>query len=425
MISDEKLYELYLTCNMQVCTDTRKIGAGQMFFALKGERFNANRFAVKALESGAYFAVVDEPVSDDERIILVDDVLGALQRLSTFHRRIIRPRLLAVGGSNGKTTTKELLVATLNRQYKVLATKGNFNNHIGVPLTLLELRKEHQIAIVEMGANKEGDIRELCQIAEPELGLITNIGKEHLEGFGDMEGVARAESELFEYLRTHEGHAFVNADDPWLQKMGDKLKNKTEYGEGDGRINMQATIPGIKFNYKGMEVRSSLMGPHNMQNIRATIAVCEFFRMEPSDIAAGISTYIPGNNRTQWVNTDRGNHVLLDAYNANPSSVEAIVQAFSELDGTKIVLLGDMFELGKWEREEHRKIASLCENLNLNDVCLIGKAFSNAAESKGNIHVFREKPDAAQWLATKKLSGVKVLIKGSRGMEMESLLDLF
>ena len=419
------LYPLYLECGMQVSTDTRQIGQGVMFFALKGENFNGNHFAAGALAQGAAYAVVDEGDSDDARIIRVDNVLEMLQALATLHRKTIKPRVLAIGGSNGKTTTKELVVAVLSKEYQILSTKGNFNNHIGLPLTLLQLRDAHQIAVLEMGANKAGDINELCAIAEPELGLLTNIGKEHLEGFGSIEGVAAAEGELFEYLFKTDGHAFVNCDDLWLKTMGERLKLKTEFGKAHSKFGNVQVTPQIQFTYHGQTLTSALMGEHNLQNIMAAIAIGEFFHISTEHICSGIAQYSPQNNRSQWVDTARGNKVLLDAYNANPSSVEAALKTFQSMPGDKVLVLGDMFELGAFEASEHQHIADLCASAPAKHVILVGKAFAACKNIAGHVHVYAEKADAVLAMKEAAFQGVTVLIKGSRGMKMEDLLELF
>lgn len=426
-MNTEALYNLFLNCGMQVSTDTRRIQPGAMFFALKGENFNGNAFALKAIELGAGSAVVDEDhgFGDDVRIVKVGDALKALQDLANLHRKLMGVRLLAIGGSNGKTTTKELIVSVLSGTYNVHFTQGNLNNHIGLPLTLLQLRRAHQIAVVEMGANKEGDIRELCDIAEPELGLITNIGKEHLEGFGSMEGVVRAESELFDYLVKHSGHAFVNADDSWLKNMAKRLSSKTVYGRQESSFSNEVLSPSIHFTYKDTLFSSPLMGEHNLQNIMAAVAVAEYFKVPLESIKNGIALYAPTNNRSQWVHTEKGNIVLLDAYNANPSSVEMALKVMASINGNKVVLLGDMFELGAHEAEEHQHIAGLCGELTQTDVILVGKAFDSIQAAFPNTKTFATKSEAEKYVSELNCLGKTVLIKGSRGMKMEDFLKYF
>lgn len=420
-----QLYSIYSECDYTVCTDTRNIIEGSVFFALKGANFNGNQFAARALELGARYAVVDEDVKGDECIIRVDNVLEALQQLATLHRRTLGTRMLGIAGSNGKTTTKELIVSVLAGELSTHYTFGNLNNHIGVPLTLLQLRPHHEVAVVELGANREKDIEELCVIAEPDLGIITNIGKEHLQGFGSIEGVARAEGELFDYLLRHNGHAFVNEDDEWLLKMSSRLKNKTGYSIHNKDFLDLAVVPDIRFRYAGEHIHSVLMGEHNLQNIAAAIAVGEYFKVTPHHIKKGIESYEPKNNRSQLINTDRGNTVLLDAYNANPSSVEMALKTFSKMHGEKIALLGDMFELGDHEAEEHQHIADICSGLGFSKVYLVGEAFSKVNSGDPAVFKYKRKEDALQEVHHAEFRKVAVLIKGSRGMRMEDFIKEF
>ena len=422
-ISD--IYQIYLSSGMNVSTDTRKLGNGEMFFALKGDNFNGNLFAEQALQNGASYAVVDEGDFENARIIMVEDVLTCLQDLAKLHRQTLKTRVLGIGGSNGKTSTKELVVSVLSTEYNVHYTHGNLNNHIGLPLTLLQLRNEHQIAVIEMGANKAGDIQELCGIAEPELALITNIGKEHLLGFGDIQGVAKAEGELFDYISDNGGFAFVNSDDAFLKEMGAGVNNKVEYGMNGSKLLNLSIVPDIRFQYKEQNIHSPLMGLHNVQNILACIAVAEFFHLSAQQIKQGIERYAPQNNRSQWVQGENNNKILLDAYNANPSSVEMALKTFKEMQGDKMVLLGDMFELGAHEAQEHQAILNLCEELNFNSVVLIGEAFYKTITKSKNIHLFQTKSEARQFISEHVRENLSVLIKGSRGMKMEDLIDLF
>jgi len=420
-----EIYQIYLNCGMNVSTDTRKLGNGEIFFALKGDNFNGNLFAEQALQNGASYAIVDEGDSENVRIIKVEDVLKCLQELAKLHRQTLKTRVLGIGGSNGKTSTKELVVSVLSTEYNVHYTHGNLNNHIGLPITLLQLRNEHQIAVIEMGANKAGDIQELCSIAEPELALVTNIGKEHLLGFGDIQGVAKAEGELFDFISDNGGFAFVNSDDEFLREMGADISNKIEYGMRDSKLLNLVIVPDISFQYKEQNIHSPLMGLHNVQNILACIAVAEFFHLSPEQIKQGIERYAPQNNRSQWIHGKNNNKILLDAYNANPSSVEMALKTFNEMQGDKMVLLGDMFELGAHEAKEHQAISELCAELNFNNVLLIGDAFCKVATKSNNIHLFRTKVEARQFISEQKNENLSVLIKGSRGMKMEDFIDLF
>lgn len=421
----ESIYRIFLECGMNISTDTRKIEPGCMFFSLKGENFNGNLFAEKALDSGAKYAVVDEKTADNERLILVEDALKALQNLASYHRDKMNAKVIGIGGSNGKTTTKELMLSVMSVRYATHCTQGNLNNHIGVPLTLLKLREEHEISIIELGTNRIGDVKELCEIAKPDFGLITNIGKEHLEGFGSIEGVARAESELFDFLLANNGHAFVNMDDVWLSAMSTRLINKTEYGMSFFSDKKPSVIPEIEFEFRGLKIHSVLPGIHNLQNIMAVLSVAEYFRMEANEIKQGIERYKPSNNRSQIINTERGNVVILDAYNANPSSVEMALKTISGMEGKKFILLGDMFELGDHEASEHQNISDLCSEIDDVNIVLVGNAFAKTRGNDDVIHRFNSKEDARNYIQQLKVAGCTVLIKGSRGMKMEDLLNEF
>jgi UDP-N-acetylmuramoyl-tripeptide--D-alanyl-D-alanine ligase len=422
-----KLYDLFKACHQNIFTDTRQIKEGAIFFALKGEKFNGNLFAMNAINQGAAFAVVDENVGEDERLILVDDVLKTLQILATYHRQNLQVKIIGIGGSNGKTTTKELLHLVLSKKYNTYATEGNFNNHIGVPLTLLKIKPEHEMVIVELGANKEGDIKELCEIAEPDFGVITNIGKEHLEGFGSIEGVAKAESELFDYLIKSNGFAFVNQDDVWLNNMSKRLQQFQSYSTQNEAIKDLLVVPTIQFEYKAQQFESNLPGFHNLQNIIAAIAIGEFFEVPYLQISEAIKSYSPKNNRSQFIETIKGNVILLDAYNANPSSVEMALMTFNEMKGNqKIIILGDMFELGDQEYVEHQNIVDLCGNqYDFQTSIFVGKAFSKCSSNSIKNLFFKEKIDAMNFVNLQNYRDSKILIKGSRGMKMEDFKDCF
>jgi UDP-N-acetylmuramoyl-tripeptide--D-alanyl-D-alanine ligase len=423
----DKLYDLFKACHQNIFTDTRQLKEGAIFFALKGENFNGNLFAMNAINQGAAYAVVDEQVGEDGRLILVDDVLKTLQNLATYHRQLQQVKIIGIGGSNGKTTTKELLHLVLSQKFNTYATEGNFNNHIGVPLTLLKIKPEHEMVIVELGANKEGDIIELCEIAEPNFGIITNIGKEHLEGFGSIEGVAKAESELFDYLIKTNGFAFVNNDDVWLSNMSKRLEQFQLYSTQNEAINNLKVVPTIQFIYNDVQFESSLPGYHNLQNIIAAITIGEFFEVPYLKISEAIKTYSPKNNRSQFIETAKGNVILLDAYNANPSSVEMALMTFNEMTGNqKIVILGDMFELGAQEHIEHQNIVDLCANqYDFQKIILVGHAFSKCKSTSNNSLFFEQKIDAINYVNSLNYSDSKILIKGSRGMKMEDFKDCF
>lgn len=431
----EQLYSIYRK-HPNVTTDTRKITEGAIFFALKGPNFNANEFAKEALNKGAAYAVIDEPAfAKSENYIVVDDVLKSLQDLASYHRDQLGIRIFAIVGSNGKTTTKELLTSVLKQHFKVLATPGNFNNHIGLPLTLLQLNASHEIGIIEMGANHVGENAFLCEIAKPDMGLITNNGKDHLEGFGSIEGVAQSNSELYYYLLKHGGLAFVNANDEWLMRMASRLTRKILYAGNEGEKHEAANIVGIamtlrpeihfKFRFAGEEspeVVSALSGDYNFDNIMAAVAVgCEL-GMSFDEIAKGVQEYIPQNNRSQVLK--QGMHtVFLDAYNANPSSLEAALRNFSALpDPHKIAIIGDMFELGEYADTEHANMVKYCSALGLEEVWLVGSLFSKHNVEKG-MRQFETTDAAAEFLKSNPFGSAKtIFVKGSRGMKLETLV---
>lgn len=420
----ESLYDLLKKVEFNLFTDTRKIIPGGIFFALKGENFNGNLFANDALAAGASYAVVDEVLEPKEGLIKVDSVLQTLQQLANLHRRRMNARVIGIGGSNGKTTTKELMVSVLATKYKVHSTQGNFNNHIGVPLTLLTLKAEHEISVIEMGTNRRGDIEELCRIAEPDMGLITNIGKEHLEGFGSVEGVAAAESELFDYLLKNKGLAFINQDDHWLSNMAKRFNTFIPYSIHDLKYSNLVYTPNVCYTFGGQTIHSNLPGVHNFQNMVAVTAVAEYLGLNAHQIADGIEQYLPKNNRSQMIVTDKGNTVFLDAYNANPSSVEMAVHVLSKMPAPRLALVGDMFELGDHEAAEHRAIQSLIANSDIEEAVLVGVAFASVTQNNNKIKTFAEKKDALNYVKGLNLSGRSVLIKGSRGMKMEEFLPL-
>lgn len=427
------LYSHYIRAGGKVCTDTRKVVEGSIFFALKGPNFNANLYAKQALEQGCLFAVVDdESVVEDERYLLVQDGLMALQQLARHHRKQMKCPVIAIGGSNGKTTTKELLHKVLSEKYETVSTKGNLNNHIGVPLTLLSISKQTEIAVIEMGANRIGDMKELCEIALPDSGIITNIGKEHLEGFGSLEGVAQGESELYYFLLKNDGLAFVNADDEWLVRMSSRLKNVFTYGTSSADLlgNAISLNPSIVFevSYKSESspmVSSNLSGDYNFSNILAASAIGVYYKVGLPEICKGISEYVPQNNRSQWVYTTRFK-IFMDAYNANPSSMEVALRNFASVESDyKLVILGDMFELGKYANEEHKALVDFCSEFAFDKVLFAGTHFAEVAKTGGNIEVFETTEKAGEWLKNNMPKNGTVMLKASRGMQLEKLLPLF
>ena len=415
----EELYSIFLQYP-NITTDSRNIKEGDIFFALKGENFNGNKFAKKAINDGASFAIIDEKefkVSD--RCFLVEDVLSALQKLANHHRRQFpNLKMLAITGTNGKTTTKELCFEVLSTKYNTIATLGNFNNHIGVPLTLLRINKDTKLAIIEMGANHIGEIDFLCHLAEPIYGLITNIGRAHLEGFGSFEGVIEAKTELFRYLDKKDHYAIINMDDQSLFNYSKTHKNKTfNYSIEDKIYSETASI-----NYKGIKINSNLVGSYNCQNILAAIRVGEIFNIQLNDGAKAIENYKPNNHRSQILKTEN-NTLILDCYNANPSSLNAALEGFKAMKAdNKYAFIGAMKELGESSEEEHKNIVDLLMNINLKGVVLVGKEFEKI-RSKDMLW-FKNSQNAKDYFINNKLAGGTILIKGSNSTKMDILSDV-
>jgi UDP-N-acetylmuramoyl-tripeptide--D-alanyl-D-alanine ligase len=422
----KEIYNKYLECTA-VSIDTRNIAPGTMFFALKGENFNGNQYASDAIDKGAKYAVIDEEEYQlDGQYILVDNVLQALQKLASFHRRKLNIPVIAITGSNGKTTTKELVSAVLNRKYKTYATKGNLNNHIGVPLTLLSVKEDAQVSIVEMGANHQKEIEGYCKIAEPTHGIITNIGKAHLEGFGGAEGVKKGKGELYDYLVATNGVAFINSKNPILKDMSRFSSPVFYLGENDFyHCEFLEASPFIKFKAENGEiVDTQLLGKYNFENIAAALCIGKFFGVEASEANKAVASYEPQNNRSQVVK--RGsNNIILDAYNANPSSMKAAIENFTQLKkDKKALILGDMFELGAESRKEHEALGKLISGLPSEKVILCGKDMQYAKDYCHHATYFKEKKDLEKWIKEQKFDNYEILIKGSRGMGLESLVDL-
>lgn len=398
-----------------------------MFVALKGDNFDANTFAAEALAKGAKYAVIDNPAyQTTEHIILVNNSLEALQQLARHHRRVLGLPVIGLTGSNGKTTTKELINAVLSQKYSTKATVGNLNNHIGVPLTLLTFSTETEIGIVEMGANHQKEIEQLCSIAEPNFGYITNFGKAHLEGFGGLEGVIKGKSELYNYLEANIKTAFVNLDDPIQAEKTAHLPRFTFAADSyDGNIrveNIEAN-PMVSLIYNGLHIQSNLIGIYNAPNISAAITIGHYFKVPDNQIKAAIEGYIPNNNRSQLMEVN-GNKVILDAYNANPSSMAAAITNFQQLDAQhKTAILGDMFELGAESLEEHRKIVGLLSNQDEIEVHFVGKDFYYNRVDRHNLHFHDTFESLKNWLANTKCKKNTILIKGSRGMALERSLE--
>ena len=427
-----ELYSIY-SANPVRTTDSRDCPEGSIFLALKGASFNGNRFAAAALEKGCAWAVVDEPeFASDPRCILVDNCLKTFQLLARHHRRRFSIPVIGITGTNGKTTTKELVSAVLARRYRVLYTEGNFNNDIGVPKTLLRITPDHEIAVVEMGASHPGDIRTLVEVVEPTCGLITNVGRAHLQGFGSLEGVIRTKGELYDYLRGREDSVtFINTDNSHLMSIAGGLPRMVTYGRGASasvKGEIVGCAPFLRFRWKAEvagtewhEVATHLIGAYNMDNMLAAITVGLHFEVAPEDICRALEDYIPGNNRSQLTVTDN-NRLIVDAYNANPTSMTAAIENFRDMtaDG-KMAILGDMGELGDVSAEEHRRVVQLLMDAGLKDVWLVGSEFGR---TECPFRKFADVDEVKALLAEKRPSGRCILIKGSHSTRLCELPEL-
>jgi UDP-N-acetylmuramoyl-tripeptide--D-alanyl-D-alanine ligase len=425
-MSIAELYDLY-SKHPSITTDTRQLKAGDIYFALKGPNFNGNQLALKALEQGASFAVIDETLNtDDKRIIQTNDSLVTLQQLAKHHREHFNIPFLAITGSNGKTTTKELIHAVLSQVHKTYTTSGNLNNHIGIPLTLLKVKRDAAIAVIEMGANHIGEIASYCEYAQPTHGLITNIGKAHLEGFGSVEGVKRGKGELFEYLKKTDGIAFINHDDVAIVDMSKWIRQTITYGCKEANITGRAIANNsflsvaVKYEQEDYIINTKLVGNYNLNNILAAVAVANFFGVSKEQIKRALENYEPSNSRSQLIVKDT-NKIILDAYNANPSSMRAAIENFAAMEGdNKVLMLGSMAELGTDSQLEHEQVISLINKYQWKEVVLVGKEFNKIS------HQYTGLADSAEgqdWLKSKKLQNTSILIKGSRSMQMEKVLE--
>lgn len=432
-----ELYQIFLQYPT-ICIDSRKATKESLFFALKGDNFDGNKFARQALKKCAY-AVVDDPdVVEDERYILVDDVLEKLQKLAAFHRKRLGTPIIAITGSNGKTTTKELIAAVMEKKYKVAYTQGNLNNHIGVPLSLLSMDKDHEFGIIEMGANHLGEIQLLCKITAPDFGIITNVGKAHLEGFGSLEGVKKAKGELYTYLYENDGTAFVNYDNEHLEDMKPP-HNIIYYGTKDFTHCQGQIISNELFlNFKWItldelssdelvrdeeirNIKTKLVGDYNFENALAAVCIGEYFNVDPLSIKEAIENYRPKNNRSQ-LSVTSNNTLLLDYYNANPTSMHAAILNFVKLDyPDKVFILGDMLELGEASVREHGAVIGLLQELGLSQVFLVGKNFSNYSEIEA-FTFFADVESCMEYLKKNQIKAKQLLLKGSRGMQLEKLV---
>jgi len=424
----------YFSAHPAISTDTRNIVPGSLFFALKGDRFNGNAFAAEALDRGAAYAVIDEEAyRGDDRFLLVPDVLTALQDLAKYHRAQLQIPIIGITGTNGKTTTKELIHAVLSQRFKTYATRGNLNNHIGVPLTLLCVDRQTEIAVIEMGANHTGEIAYLCEIAQPTHGLITNVGKAHLEGFGSFEGVKQAKGELYDYLGSHGGTLFLQNDNAFLKEMATlrNVSSTVTYGFSPGnqvRGELIASNPllEIKWNIddqlEPQTVKTQLTGSYNMENMLAAICIGHYFGLSADEINRGVSGYTPTNNRSQVTHTAH-NTVIRDYYNANASSMASALENLRILEAEKkAIILGDMFELGTESYEEHGKVVSQACSLDASRVLFVGEAFSE--HRRPGAEFYRTTEEACEALRIHPITGALVLLKASRGMAFEKLVEL-
>lgn len=414
----------------QISTDSRNITVQSIFFALRGDNFDANKFAGEAIRNGAVYAIIDDATCGvNDKTILVEDTLVALQELARYHRRQLKIPVLGITGSNGKTTTKELIGAVLSQKFKTFSTFGNLNNHIGVPLSVLSIADDVDIAVIEMGANHQGEIANLCQICQPDLGIITNIGKAHLGGFGGFNGVIKAKTELYDFIRNNGGKLFVNGDDELLMSKSEGIP-RVVYGnvlhsKVRGRISQKHPFLELDIDISTQikHVNSKLIGSYNFTNMLAAACIGNYFEVDADKIAEGLSAYNPVNNRSQWHDSGK-NKIVMDAYNANPSSMELAITNFSEAPyKNKLVILGDMRELGKEAVAEHQTIVELILKSDFEQIILVGEVFS-ALEIDPKIESFKTVDEAKRAIKNLNLSGKTILLKGSRGIQLEKLMEV-
>lgn len=431
----EYIHTLYLEHPL-ILTDSRRIEPGGIFFALKGDRFDGNKYALESLEKGAAYAVVDDPkLPVDARLIRVNEVLKTLQDLARFHRRRFLIPIIAITGSNGKTTTKELVAAVMSSHYSTFSTQGNLNNHIGVPLSLLSIQQDAEVAIIEMGANHQKEIAALCDIAEPTHGLITNIGKAHLEGFGGIEGVKKGKGELYDFLLHNKGLAFVNRDEEALMEMSGKLPLKVYYGATKAltadtnfyEAELIEEYPFVKLAFWSahqvrIEVESNLPGVHNFRNILTAITIGKYFKVPSEKIKQAIESYQPDNNRSQ-LKTIGTNQFFLDAYNANPTSMRKALETFAALPGKeKVAILGDMREMGTESRKEHLEIAQFAATLSFKYLVFVGEEFCQLQQDISGLF-FLDVEALKGWFLEQDFQGASIFLKGSRGIGLERVLQ--
>ena len=413
-----QLYNIFKQCG-SICTDSRKIIPNSIFFALKGENFNGNKFAKKAVQDGCILSIIDEEKYLDEKCILVKDVKKCLQELAKFHRRKLNIPVIGITGTNGKTTTKELIYSVLSTQYNCYATKGNLNNQIGLPLSILEINSEHEIAIIEMGANKIGEIETLSNIAQPNSAIITNIGMAHLEGFGSLEGVIKTKTELYRFIKDNHGLLFVNFEDKVLIEKSNHIKRIT-YGfssKSNYHSKKQDSSPFLSLKIEQTLINSNLVGEFQFYNILAACAIGNYYKISNLNLKKSIENYKPKNNRSEIVETEN-NYIILDAYNANPSSMESMINSFIELNKeNKLLILGEMRELGEYSEEEHKILVSKIDQLQI-ECIYIGESFLNISKQ----NTYKNTKDFLKEIGKYNMKNRTILIKGSRGIQLEDII---
>lgn len=419
----EQIYQHY-SQKYAISTDSRKIEEGCVFVALKGEHFDGNDFAYQvAADNIASCVIADrKDLPKHERLFIVDDSLSTLQELAKYHREKCNIPIIGITGTNGKTTTKELVSTVLSQKFKLIYTQGNFNNHLGLPLTLLRIKPDTEIAVVEMGANHPGEIAQLCRLAQPDLGIITNIGKAHIEGFGNFDGVIKTKNELYDYLKTKkQSTAFVNGDNDLLMKLSENL-NRITYGSTSQNIVITTSqSPYLCVNWNGIEIKTNLIGEYNLENVMAAISVGCFFNIDDKLIIKAMEKYCPTNNRSQFIKSSK-NEIVMDAYNANPTSMQLSIKNFKKIsDNNSLLILGDMKELGEESLKEHINIINLLKELNFTNIILIGKEFSKANKEFSS---FDNVDELIRYISENEISGKKILIKGSHSIHLEKLVNI-
>lgn len=421
MMRTEELFEIFKN-STGVSIDTRTIEKGNLFFAIKGPNFDGHAYISAALDAGAAYAIADDSkYIQDERVIYVNNTMESLQSLARYRRALFAKPVIGITGSNGKTTTKELVVSVLKTKYNVYATKGNYNNHLGVPLSILSIADEHEIAIIEMGANHQGEIKFLSEIAMPDIGVITNIGKAHLEGFGGIEGVRKGKTELYKYLDSTYGVIFYNEEDEYLVRSLPKNTSNISYSLGSTRL--ISNFPYVSFCYKDIEIQSNLTGAYNMINMVAALSLGEYFGLDSNHLKEGIESYIPENNRSQIKKTER-NVLIMDAYNANPSSMIASIKNFNAYPSEKkTLIIGHMLELGPTSTQEHKDLVDYIGSFKWDNVFLVGSEFFKI-QKEIPFSLFKNTKELRGFIKPMNLSGHAILLKGSRGVALEKSIDL-